>query len=165
MSATDVGAKARVVTRLARVTAAMAAMALVSPEVTRAQTVADPERATVLEAEAARLQEHSSRWSDAVSLYLAAAELRQREDPQARQDLFLAANLSYRLGDRPAAVTALESAGSRALSAGDSVFATEMFANAASIAQEAGLVDQERRLRSRVADLAGASGLTRRGSS
>jgi hypothetical protein len=62
-------------------------------------------------------------------------------------------------------VSALDSAGSRALSAGDSVFATEMFANAASIAEEAGLVDQGRRLRSRVAALAGASGRGRRGSS
>ena len=134
------------------------------PATTIAQTVADPERAAQLEAEAARLHQFPNRWADAASLYRAAADLRQREDPQARQDLFMAANLSYQLGDRPAAVTALEAAGSRALSAGDSTFATEMFANAASIAQEAGLVAQERRLRSRVADLAGATGV-RRGSS
>jgi hypothetical protein len=140
------------------------AVALAVPAVTLAQSVADPERAALLEAEAARLYELPNRWADAASLYRAAADLRQREDPQARQDLFIAANLSYQLGDRPAAVTALESAASRALSAGDSIFATEMFANAASIAQEAGMVDQERRLRSRVADLAGATGV-RRGSS
>jgi hypothetical protein len=99
----------------------------------------------------------ANRWADAASLYVAAAQLRQREDPQARQDLFMAANLWYQVGDRAGAVAALESAGSRALSAGDSVFATEMFANAASIAQEAGLVEQERTLRSRVAALGGAS--------
>ena len=128
------------------------------------QSVADPERAALLEAEAARLQEHANRWADAASLYLAAAQLRQHQDPRARQDLFLAANLSYQVGDRPTAASALESAGARALSAGDSVFATEMFANAASIAQEAGMADHERRLRSRVADLAGASRV-RRGSS
>jgi hypothetical protein len=150
--------------RLASVTTALAALALGSPDV-GGQTVADPEQAAFLETEAARIQQYPSSWADAVSLYLAAAELRQREDPLARQDLFMAANLSYRLGDRPGAVAALESAGSRALSAGDSVFATEMFADAARIAQEAGLVDHERRLRSRVADLAGASGVTRRGSS
>jgi hypothetical protein len=121
------------------------------------EAVADPERAAQLEAEAARLQVLANRWADAASLYVAAAELRQREDPQARQNLFLAANLWYQVGDQPGAVAALESAGSRALSAGDSVFATEMFANAASIAQEAGLVEQERTLRSRVAGLAGAS--------
>jgi hypothetical protein len=133
-------------------------MALVAPVAAQTQTVtADPERAAQLEAEAARLQVLSSRWADAASLYVAAAQLRQREDPQARQDLFLAANLSYQVGDHAGAVAALESAGARALSAGDSVFATEMFANAASIAQEAGLVEQERTLRSRVAGLAGAS--------
>jgi len=133
-------------------------LALVAP--LGAQTpdvVVDPERATQLEAEAARLHVLANRWAEAASLYVAAAQLRQREDPQARQNLFLAANLRYQVGDRAGAVAALESAGSRALSAGDSVFATEMFANAASIAQEAGLVEQERTLRSRVAGLAGAS--------
>jgi hypothetical protein len=138
--------------------------ALAAPAAVVAQSVADPERAALLEAEAARLQQFQNRWADAASLYLAAADLRQREDPRGREDLFMAANLSYRLGDRPAAVMALESAGGRALSAGDSIFATEMFANAASIAQEAGMVDHERRLRSRVADLARATG-GRRGSS
>lgn len=148
-----------------RVSMALAIVtALLAAPQARAQAVADPERAAVLEMEAARLQEDPNRWADAASLYVAAAQLRQREDPQARQDLFIAANLSYQLGDRAGAVTALDSAGSRALSAGDSVFAAEMFANAANIAQEAGLVDHERRLRSRVADLARASGL-RRGSS
>ena len=148
---------------MAAVSLALAAASAV-PVATRAQSVADPERAALLEAEAARLHELPSRWADAASLYRAAAALRQTEDPQARQDLFIAANLSYQLGDRPSAVTALESAGTRALSAGDSVFATEMFANAASIAEEAGMVAYERRLRSRVADLAGATGI-RRGSS
>jgi hypothetical protein len=132
-------------------------MALLAPAQTRAQTAADPMQAATLEAEAARLQVYPNRWRDAAGLYRDAAQLRQREDPQARQDLFLAANLSYQVGDRAAAVAALDSAGSRALSAGDSVFASEMFANAASIAQEAGLVDQERQLRSRVAALGGAS--------
>lgn len=133
-------------------------LALVAP--LGAQTpgaVVDPERAEQLEAEAARLQVLANRWVDAASLYVVAAQLRRREDPQARQNLFMAANLRYQVGDRAGAVDALESAGSRALSAGDSVFATEMFANAASIAQEAGLVEQERTLRSRVAGLVGAS--------
>jgi hypothetical protein len=133
-------------------------MALMAPLAAQTPAVTvDPERAAQLEAEAARLQVLANRWADAASLYVAAAQLRQREDPQARQDLFLAANLSYQVGDHAGAVAALESAGSRALSAGDSVFATEMFANAASIAQEAGLVEQERTLRTRVAGLAGAS--------
>ena len=127
-----------------------------APAEARSQS-ADPVRAAQIEAEAERLHERPGSWADAASLYLAAAALRQHEDPQARQDLFLAANLQYQLGDLPAAVAALESAGTRALSGGDSVFATQMFANAAVIADEAGLGDHERRLRSRVADLAGAA--------
>jgi hypothetical protein len=133
------------------------AMAGMAPLGAQTQAVLDPERAAVLEAEAARMQVLANRWADAASLYIAAAQLRRREDPQARQNLFLAANLSYQVGDREGAVAALDSAGSRALSTGDSVFATEMFANAAIIAQEAGLVEQERMLRSRVASLVGTS--------
>jgi hypothetical protein len=125
------------------------------------EVMADPERAAQLEAEAARLHMLENRWADAASLYVAAAQLRQREDPQARQDLFVAANLAYQVGDHAAAVAALDSAGSRALSAGDSVFATEMFASAASIAEEAGLLEQEGSLRSRVAALGGASRVRR----
>ncbi|MBM4185175.1 MAG: hypothetical protein FJ207_13325 [Gemmatimonadetes bacterium] len=130
-----------------------------------AQAEADPERAALLEAEAARLHEQPSRWADAVSLYRSAAELRQHEDPQARQDLFLAANLSYEFGELTAAIEALESAGTRAVSEGDAVFASQMFANAAVIADEAGMVDRQRRLRTRVADLASAVDAQRRGRS
>ena len=126
------------------------AAALFVPAEARSQS-ADPVRASQIEAEAARLHQQPATWADAASLYLAAAALRQHEDPQARQDLFLAANLQYQLGDLPAAVAALESAGTRALSGGDSVFATQMFANAA------GLGEHERILRSRVADLSGAA--------
>jgi hypothetical protein len=151
-------------TKYVRASWTLALAMAAAPLGAQTQELVDPARAAQLEAEAARLQVLSNRWADAASLYLAAARLRQRDDPQARQNLFLAANLSYQVGDRAGAVAALESAGSRALSAGDSVFATEMFANAASIAQEAGLVEQERTLRSRVAGLAGASGV-RRGSS
>jgi tetratricopeptide (TPR) repeat protein len=141
------------------------ALALAGPAEARTQAAADPERAAQLEAEAARLHEQPARWADAVSLYLAAAQLRQHEDPQARQDLFLAANLSYQLGDLEGAVDALESAGTRAVSAGDALFASQMFANAAQIAEEGGMVTQERRLRTRVADLASAADAQRRGRS
>jgi hypothetical protein len=137
-------------------------LALVAPALGHSQSVADPDQAALLEAEAARLHELPARWADAVSLYLSAAQLRQHEDPQARQDLFLAANLSYQLGDHAAAVEALEAAGTRALSAGDALFASEMFANAALIADEAGMADHERRLRTRVADLASAVDAQRR---
>jgi hypothetical protein len=117
-----------------------------------------PEFAAELEAEAYRLHSMPARWSDAASLYVAAAQLRQREDPQARQNLFVAANLYYQAGDKQAAVMALESAGARAVSSGDAVLAAQMFANAAIVAEEAGMVSEGRRLRSRVADLAYAGG-------
>jgi hypothetical protein len=51
-------------------------------------------------------------------------------------------------------MSALESAGTRALASGDSVLAVQMFANAALVAEEAGMRNDERRLRSRAADLA-----------
>lgn len=141
------------------------ALALCAPSQGGAQAVADPASAALLEAEAARLYDQPSRWADAVSLYRSAAQLRQHEDPQARQDLFLAANLAYQLGDLPTAVDALESAGTRAMSAGDALFATQMFANAAQIAEEAGLEAHERRLRTRVAEIATAADAQRRGRS
>jgi hypothetical protein len=141
------------------------ALALFTPADGHTQAVADPASAELLEAEAARIQDQRSRWADAVSLYRSAAALRQQEDPQARQDLFLAANLAYQLGDLATAVDALESAGTRAVAAGDALFATQMFANAAQIAEEAGMTDQERRLRTRVADLASAADAQRRGRS
>lgn len=87
---------------------------------------------------------------------------RQHEDPQARQDLFLAANLAYQIGDLPTAVDALESAGTRAMSAGDAILTTQMYAHAGQIAKKAGLDDHERRLRTRVANLATAADAQRR---
>lgn len=117
-----------------------------------------PELAAELETEAYRLHSMADRWADAASLYVAAAQLRQHEDPQARQNLFLAANLYYQAGDKQAAVSALEAAGTRAVSSGDPALAAQMFANAAIVAEEAGLANEGRRLRSRVADLAYAEG-------
>jgi tetratricopeptide (TPR) repeat protein len=121
------------------------------------QVSADPETAAALEAEAARLHDQKDHWADAASLYKAAADLRQHEDPVARQDLFLAANLLYQAGDMSGAMTALEAAGRRALSSGDSVLAAQMFANAALVANQAGLTNDERRLRMRATELASAS--------
>ncbi len=138
------------------------ALAFIAPVGAGAQATADPESAMQLEAEAARLSEQRSRWADAASLYRSAAQLRQHEDPQARQDLFLAANLAYQLGDLATAVDALESAGTRAMSAGDAIFARQMFANAAVIADEAGLTAHEQRLRTRVAEIATAAEAQRR---
>jgi tetratricopeptide (TPR) repeat protein len=122
-----------------------------------AQALSSSDQAAAFEAEAARLHDQADRWADAASLYKAAADLRQHEDPQARQDLFLAANLLYQVGDMTGAIDALESAASRALAGGDPVFAQQMFANAASVANKAGLTNEERRLKARASDLASRS--------
>ena len=125
-----------------------------APLEAQSELISGAELAARLEAEAARLQRSAEGWADAASLYVAAAGHRQHEDPQARQDLFLAANLYHQVGDMPAAMAALESAGVRALAAGDSVLAVQLFANAAQIADEAGLRNEERRLRTRASDVA-----------
>jgi len=135
-------------------TAIVAATLVATPVDAQTAPIAGEELAAEFEAEAQRLQMTSEGWADAASLYVAAAQLRQHEDPQARQDLFLAANLYYQVGDKSAAMTALESSGTRALASGDSVLAAQMFANAAVLAEEAGLRNEQRRLRTRAADLA-----------
>ena len=136
------------------VTAAAAVALAAAPAQAQTEPISGTELAIELEAEAARLQGSADGWADAASLYVAAASHRQHEDPQARQDLFMAANLYHQVGDLEAAMAALESAGVRALSAGEAVLAAQMFANAAQIADEAGLRNEERRLRTRAADVA-----------
>ena len=59
------------------------------------------------------------------------------------------------------AIAALESAGSRALASGDVVRAAEIFADAAWVARKAELRIDQRRLGSRVSELAESSELTR----
>lgn len=136
------------------VTAIAGAALVAAPGEAFGQEVSGEELATRLEEEATRLRVSADGWADAASLYMAAAQARQHEDPVARQDLFLAANLYYQVGDLAASVSALESAARRALAGGDAVLAVEMFANAASVAEEAGLGREERRLRARASDLA-----------
>jgi hypothetical protein len=136
------------------VTAMTAVMVAATPANGQSEPVSGTELAIALEAEAARLQTTSEGWADAASLLVAAAGHRQHEDPQARQNLFMAANLYYQVGDKSAAMAALESVGTRALAAGDAVLAVQMFANAAIVAQEAGLRNDERRLRTRASDVA-----------
>jgi hypothetical protein len=55
------------------------------------------------------------------------------------------------------AMSALETAGVRALASGDAVLAAQMIANAAIIAEQAGMTNEVRRLRIRAADVAYAS--------
>ena len=141
------------------VTAVAAAASVAAPVEAQSEPSSGTELAVALEAEAARLQRTSDGWVDAASLYVAAAGHRQHEDPQARQDLFLAANLYHQVGDVQAAMAALESAGVRALAAGDSLFAVQMFANAADIADGAGMTNEERRLRARATNVATTAGV------
>jgi hypothetical protein len=137
------------------VVTAMAAAAIVhAPLEAQSQPIAGSDLAAELEAEAGRLAQSSDSWSDAASLYVAAAGHRQHEDPQAREDLFMAANLYYQVGDLSGAMSALESAGTRALAGGDAVLAAQMFANAAQVAEQAGMRNEQRRLRTRAADVA-----------
>lgn len=135
------------------------AAAIAMPAPTQGQEGA--ERAAELETEARELQSQFDRWADAAALYLAAAQLRQHEDPQARQDLFIAANLLYEIGDGERAIEALESAGVRAEAGGDLASAADMYARAAWVAQQAGQTLDERRLRYKAFDVADASDLTR----
>lgn len=145
-------------TRMGWVVGALVGVAVAGAPVQAQSAVpSGAELAAELEAEATRLHAMPGRWADAASLYVAAAQLRQHEDPQARQDLFLAANLYYQAGDKSAAMSALESAGTRAVASGDPALAAQMFANAALVAEEVGLTNEGRRLRSRASDLAYAS--------
>jgi hypothetical protein len=134
-----------------------AVAAVTAPGRAQSEPISGTELAVELEREAARLQTTAQGWADAASLYVAAAGHRQHEDPQARQDLFLAANLFHQVGDMAGAMSALESAGVRALASGDAVLAAQMFGNAAIIAEQAGMTNEVRRLRIRAADVAYAS--------
>jgi hypothetical protein len=113
-----------------------------------------------IEAEASKLHNQSHQWADAADLYVAAAQLRADDDPQAQEDLFVAANLFNTIGDVTGAIAALESAGSRAEANGDIVRAVEMFAVASSVAQEAGLKSEYRRLGYKSAELVGSRKLS-----
>ena len=128
-----------------------------------AQSQASPgtQRAVELESEASRLHDQGDRWAYAAHLYLAAAQLREDEDPQAQDNLLLAARLSFATGDRAGAMAALESAGFRALANGDVVQAAGIFTDAAWVAEKARFRSDKRRLALKVVELADSSELTR----
>ena len=140
------------------VVAATAAMAV--PSVGSSQATTGARMAAHIEAEAAKLNNQSHQWTDAANLYLAAAQLRADDDPQAQEDLFVAANLFNTIGNPAGAIAALESAGTRAEASGDIVRAVEMFAVASSVAQEAGLKSEYRRLGYKSAELVGSRELS-----
>lgn len=123
------------------------------------------EMAADLELAAAGLHDRPERWADAARLYVVAADLRQREDPEARKDLFKAASLYYQTGDMGQAVSALEAAAARALAGGDSAEARRMFARAAWVARDAGLTADQRRLTDRASRMAEAAPASSRGES
>ena len=127
----------------------------------RSQASTGTQMAVELESEASRLHDQPDRWAHAADLYLAAVQLREDEDPQAQEDLLLAANLRFDAGDTAGAIAALESAGSRALAGGDVVRAADIFGDAVWVAKKAGFRIDERRLYLKVAELAHSSELTR----
>ena len=130
-----------------------ATVVFAAPPEAQSQESRSARMAAHLEAEASKLHDQSHHWADAANLYMAAAQLRADEDPQAQKDLFGAANLFNTIGDRAGAISALESAGSRAVASGDVVLAAETFAVAALVAQEAGLRTDQRRLSQKSAEL------------
>jgi hypothetical protein len=140
------------------VVAATAALAV--PSAGSSQATTGARMAAHIEAEASKLHNQSHQWADAADLYVAAAQLRADDDPQAQEDLFVAANLFNTIGDVTGAIAALESAGSRAEANGDIVRAVEMFAVASSVAQEAGLKSEYRRLGYKSAELVGSRKLS-----
>ena len=134
--------------------------AVAVPSDVQSQSSPGAQRAAELESEASRLHNQPRRWAYAADLYLAAVQLREDEDPQAQENLVLAANLGYQTGDVAGTIAALESAASRTLASGDVVRAADIFADAAWVAQKAGLRIEQRRLTHRVAELADSSELT-----
>jgi hypothetical protein len=113
--------------------------------------------ASDLEAAAAALHDRSERWADAARLYAVAAELRQSEDPRAREDLFKAASLYYATGRGAEAVAALESAAGRALAEGSVAEAKRWLDRAAWVARRVRLSREERRLGERAGRMASAA--------
>ena len=130
------------------------------PSAARSQTSQGAQKAAELEAEASQFLDQRDQWGYAVDLYLAAVQLRADDDPQAQQNLRIAASLSYETGDATGAIAALESAGSRALANGEVAQAINVFADAAWIAQKRALRTDERRLTSKVAELLDSAELT-----
>ena len=130
------------------------------PSVGQSQASTGAHMAAHIEAEASKLHAQSHQWADAADLYVAAAQLREDDDPQGQRDLFIAANLRNAIGDAVGAIAALESAGSRAEASGDYAQALAMFIDGASVARKAGLRSDTRRLDNKSAALIDSGDLT-----
>ncbi len=132
---------------------------MVGPVSAQEELRSSAEIAMELEATAATLHDHADRWQEVAVLYEVAAELRPGGDAQAQRDLFVAANLHLETGRVGRAIAALETAATRALQSGDAELAHERFADAALVAQRAGLSREHQRLSYRIAEVASALGL------
>ena len=130
------------------------------PSVGQSQASTGVHMAAHIEAEASKLSDRSHQWADAADLYVAAAQLREDDDPQGQRDLFIAANLLNAIGDAAGAVAALESAGSRATASGDYALALAMFVDGASVARKAGLRSDARRLDNKSNELIDSQNIT-----
>ena len=137
------------------------AAVLAVPSDARSQSSPSTQRAAEFESQASQVLDQRDRWAYAANLYWAAAQLRADEDPRVQEDLRIAANLAYETGNATGAITALESAASRALASGDVVGAAGTFTDAAWVANKAGLRIDQRRLGSRAVELADSPQLTK----
>ncbi|HKG95394.1 MAG TPA: hypothetical protein VKA84_25970 [Gemmatimonadaceae bacterium] len=122
---------------------AAAALTLGAPAALRAQSVLEPvhvtapaTRADSLDKRATALYGSPSKWRQAAYLHQLAADARDPYDPLAVQDLVLAANIFYHLGDLSAARNTMVRAAVRAERRGDLVRAAIAYVDAGYVAIE-----------------------------
>jgi hypothetical protein len=115
----------------------------------------DVNEAEVLENRASQLLDDYTRWGEAMVLYRQAAALRPAGDPQAVEDLRIAARLAFYSGDAARAVVDLQGAAAQALVSGSPFLAAHTYLDAAWVAGRSGMEAE------RTHFLAQASSLTR----
>jgi hypothetical protein len=141
--------------------AAATALTIAAPSAARAQKVLDAvhvtapvTRADTLEQRAQALYASPSKWRQAAYLHQLAADARDAKDPRGVEDLILAANLFYHIGDLSAARNTMSRAGARAEARGDLVRAAIAYVDAGYVALEQHNEDKARALAKKVGDLA-----------
>lgn len=93
---------------------------------------------TELEAEARALFATPARYTEAVRLFIKAADLREIGDQQRVKNFAMASRLTYYRGDINGALSLMQRAANEALSTGDVLAAAHGFMDSAYLAQEAG---------------------------
>lgn len=93
---------------------------------------------TALEAQARSLFSTPARYSEAVRLFVKAADLREIGDPQRVKNLTMASRLTYYRGDAANALDLMQRAANEAMSTGDVLAAAHGYMDSAYLAQEIG---------------------------